>query len=710
MLNIFNYNLSINLNPYLLILLAIIAIGYAVYIYKHTIPQTSQLLKIVLISARSIVLVLLLMLIFEPVLTVTNTEEHKPIIPIFIDNSSSIINDDPSFQNKIKNLVEDIPSTENLEYEFYFFSGDVAKVGKDSVKMLSNNGALTNFQNIFEKLKSDERYLTSAVIVSDGIINDGSSSIYEAEELKFPVYTIGVGDTTKVTDVYINNILNNRFIYKETPTVVAAEISNQNLTGEEVTVSFKENNRIINTQKIFLSESGINRVVFDYIPPAEGRQKLTIEVSRASGETNFDNNLRSTFIDVLENKLNILVIGGAPSADFSAVYQSLKSVDEYNPNKYLQINSNEFLGENFEQKLDSAQVLVFVGFPFENTPDELIQKVKSKILEKNLPYFYLLGSNVASINLNSINELLPFTQTITFEEVFLAQPNFIDKNSSLITSEKNGKLNPDNLPPVAYPNKGFRVKPGSRTIATAKVNNITTEFPMIITNNQAGRRSIAFIGGNVWRWKIDSEINDGNFFDQLLYNSIQWLRVSDRQKKFFVETSKQIYAAGEQVTFIAELYDDKLEPVNEGDISIKISGGGNDYSLKLINTEPGIYTGSINIPQQGDFNYSAEAKLNEVTTAEYEGKFNIGEVDLEKLQTVMNENYLKMLASLTGGTYNYIDESDEVFRKIETLNHNKIKETISSVTYDPLSLESILLILILLLSAEWFIRKKEGML
>lgn len=710
MLNIFNYNLSINLNPYLLILLAIIAIGYAVYIYKHTIPQTSQLLKIVLISARSIVLVLLLMLIFEPVLTVTNTEEHKPIIPIFIDNSSSIINDDPSFQNKIKNLVEDIPSTENLEYEFYFFSGDVAKVGKDSVKMLSNNGALTNFQNIFEKLKSDERYLTSAVIVSDGIINDGSSSIYEAEELKFPVYTIGVGDTTKVTDVYINNILNNRFIYKETPTVVAAEISNQNLTGEEVTVSFKENNRIINSQKITLSESGINRVVFDYIPPAEGRQKLTIEVSRASGETNFDNNLRSTFIDVLENKLNILVIGGAPSADFSAVYQSLKSVDEYNPNKYLQINSNEFLGENFEQKLDSAQVLVFVGFPFENTPDELIQKVKSKILEKNLPYFYLLGSNVASINLNSINELLPFTQTITFEEVFLAQPNFIDKNSSLITSEKNGKLNPDNLPPVAYPNKGFRVKPGSRTIATAKVNNITTEFPMIITNNQAGRRSIAFIGGNVWRWKIDSEINDGNFFDQLLYNSIQWLRVSDRQKKFFVETSKQIYAAGEQVTFIAELYDDKLEPVNEGDISIKISGGGNDYSLKLINTEPGIYTGSINIPQQGDFNYSAEAKLNEVTTAEYEGKFNIGEVDLEKLQTVMNENYLKMLASLTGGTYNYIDESDEVFRKIETLNHNKIKETISSVTYDPLSLESILLILILLLSAEWFIRKKEGML
>lgn len=450
--------------------------------------------------------------------------------------------------------------------------------------------------------------------------------------------------------------------------------------------------------------------MFDYLPVAEGKQKLSIEVSRASRETNFENNLRSTFIDVLENKLNILVIGGAPSADFSAVYQSLSSVDEYNPNKYLQISSNQFLGENFEQKLDSAQVLVLVGFPFENTPDELIQKVKSKILETNLPYFYLLGSNAESINLNIINELLPFTQTRTFEEVFFAQPNFIDKNSSLITSEKNGKLNPDNLPPVAYPNKGFRVKPGSRTIATAKVNNISTEFPMIITNNQAGRRSITFIAGNVWRWRIDSNNQTANFFDQLLYNSIQWLRVSDRQKKFFVETSKQIYAAGEQVTFIAELYDDKLEPVDDGEISITITGGGNEYSLRLTNTEPGIYTGSINIPQQGDFSFLATAKLNESTIGNYDGRFNIGEVNLEKLQTVMNENYLKMLASLTGGTYNYIDESDEVFQKIETLNRNKIKESASSVAYDPLSLEVILLLLILLLSVEWFIRKKEGML
>lgn len=710
MLNIFNYNLSINLNPYLLVLFAVLVTLYVIYIYKYTIPQTSRVLRIVLITVRSLVLILLLILIFEPTLTVTNTEENKPIVPIFIDNSSSIVNIDSSFQNKIQILTENVPTSNSINFEFYYFDGKVNKISQDSVSLLKNDGALTNFQNIFNKLKNDDRYLTSAVIISDGIINDGSSSIYEAEELNFPVHTIGIGDTTKVTDVYISSILNNRFIYKETSTVVAAEISNQNLAGEEVTVSFKENNQVVTSQKIELSESGINRVVFDYLPLKEGKQKLSIEVSRTTGESNYDNNLRSTFIDVLENKLNILVVGGAPSADFSAIFQSLSSIDEYNPNKYLQVNSDDFLGNDFQQKLDSAQVLILINFPFRNTPNELIQKIASKISDENTPYFNFIGSDFESLNLNPINNLLPFTQSNRFNEVYLAQPNFTDQNTSLLKDKNNKQLQTKNLPPISYPNRGFKVKPGSKIIVKSKVNNISTEFPMMISDSQTGRRSITLIGSNIWRWRIEPDSQNENFFDQLLYNSIQWLRVSDRQRKFFVETSKPIYAAGEQVQFTAELYDDKLEPIADGEITVKINGSGDSYSLKLSNDEPGIYTGSINIPQRGDYNYSAIAQLNGVTTNSYNGKFNIGEVDLEKLQTVMNENYLKMLASLTGGMYNYIDNSDEVFQNIETLNRNKVKETTSSITYDPLSLETILVILILLLSIEWFIRKKEGML
>lgn len=710
MLNIFNYSLSINLNPYLLVLFAVFAILYVVYIYKYTIPQTSKLLRVVLITIRSVVLILLLVLIFEPTLKVEDTQKNKPVVPVFIDNSSSVINTDSTTLALIQNSIESIPVSDEIDYQYYSFDGSIQKSTQDSIRFLKNDGALTNFQNIFDKLKDDDGYVTSAVIVSDGIINDGSSSIYEAEELNIPIYTIGVGDTSKVTDVYVSSILNNRFIYKETPTVVAAEISNQNLAGESVIISFKENNKLINSKEIELSQSGINRVVFDYLPLQSGKQKLSIEVNRLNDETNYENNIRSTFIDVLENKLNILVIGGAPSADFSAVYQSLSLVDEYNPNKYLQINSNDFLGDEFQQKLDSAQVLVLINFPYGNTPNDVIQRVLAKISNNNIPFLNLIGSNLESLNLNSINQLLPFTETRRFDEIYLAQPNFTDQNSSLLRDESNNLLQPDNLPPIAFPNRGFRIKPGNNIIATAKVNNVSTEFPMMITSNQANTRSITIIGSNIWKWRVDSDASNVNFFDQLMYNTIQWLRVSNRQRKFFVETSKEIYTAGEQVQFTAQLYDDKLEPIDDGEISIDIEGNSDSYSLKLSNSEPGIYTGSLNLPKQGDYSYSATADVDGIKQNTYSGKFNIGEVDLEKLQTVMNKNYLEMLASLSGGSYNYIDKSDEIFKQIETSNLDKVKQTVSSVTYDPLSLETILILLILLLSAEWFIRKKEGML
>lgn len=710
MLNIFNYQVSLNLNPYLILLFIVIAALYLFYVYKYTIPQTSKLLRVILISTRTIILTLLFILIFDPKLTVFSTDEKKPVVPVFIDNSSSVIYHDAAVKNRITQLVESVSSSDEVDFEFYFFDADSRKISRDSIKFLNYDGGITNFERVFNRLKYDERYITSAVIFSDGIINDGSSSLYQIEGINFPLYTIGIGDTTITTDAFVKNILTNRFIYKETTTVIASEIANQNLSDEEATVSLKENNKLVETKQIKLSGSGINRVAFDYLPMEAGKQNLSIEINKLSGETNFENNIRSKIIEVIENKLDILLIGGAPSADFSAVYQSLKSIDEFNVSKYLQVNQTEFIGDNFNEKLDSAEVIVLVNFPFANTPSDLVLQIKFKIEKNNTPFFNLVGADLQTLNLSSLQELLPFILSRNINEIYLAQPIFSDQYSRLIIGEDTRQLRNFELPPAAYPNIGFQIKPGVQVIATAKVNNVTTELPMILSQNNPMYRSITLIGSNVWRWRVTSEKEDYNFFDQLLYNSIQWLRVSDNQRKFFVETSKDIYAVGESIEFIGEIYDDKLAPIRDANIIVEIESSENSFTLKLSHEDNGIYKGQINIPNKGNYSFNAISEINGIKTKTYNGKFNIGQIDLEKLQTVMQKNYLEMIASLTGGAYYYIDNSSDAIRDIETLNRNKIKRTVLSTTYDPLSFEFILLIIILLLTIEWFIRKKEGML
>lgn len=710
MLNIFNYQVSLNLNPYLILLYIAVASLYVVYIYKYTIPQTSKLYRVILISIRTIILTLLFILLFEPRLTVFDTEEQKPIIPIFIDNSSSILYHDVSVKEKINELIANAPTSKEVDFEYFFFDAEPKKVSLDSVINLSFEGGLTNFEKVFNKLRTDERYITSAMILSDGIVNDGSSSIYQVEELNFPIYTIGIGDTTKTTDTYVKNILNNRFIYKETPTVIAAEISNQNLEDENAVVLFKENNRVIESKQIKLNSSGINRVTFDYYPEEAGKQLITVEINRLENETNIENNVQSKYIDVIENKLNLLVIGGSPSADFSAVYQSLNAIDEFSVSKYLQISPTEFTGDNLTQKLDSAEVIVLVDFPYNNTPTNIIQQVKESIEKNNTPFFNLIGSDIQLLNLSQVQELLPFTQSGKYNELYLAQPSFSEQYSSMILGDELRRFNNFELPPVAYPNVGFRVKPGSQVIAAARINNISTDFPMIVSQNTPVYKSITLIGSNVWRWRITSETREINFFDQLIYNFIQWLRVADNQRKFFVETSKEIYAVGETIEFIGEIYDDKLESIRDASIIVDINNSGNSFSLKLEHENNGIYKGELNIPYKGDYSFKAEAEIGGIKSKTYNGKFNIGQLDLEKFETVMQENYLEMIASLTGGAYYYIDNSFDMLRDIETINRNKIKRTTLSSTYDPLSFEALLLIIILLLTLEWFIRKKEGML
>ncbi|MDZ7765347.1 MAG: hypothetical protein U5K00_13115 [Melioribacteraceae bacterium] len=470
------------------------------YIYKYTIPQTTKIKKGLLIFARTFALFLILALIFDPTLTKTSEDEQRATVPVFIDNSTSI--KDKADSAKIFELLQSLRASENTNYQFFTFGVRVDQLKEDNFDLIKLNEPVTNFENIFSQLRETGDFVSAAVIISDGIINDGSSSIYQSENIKFPVYTIGIGDTTKVSDVFISSILNNRFLYKDSETLIAAEISNQNLSNENVTVSLAENNRILESKNIELSESGINRVVFNYTPKEAGRQKLTVRVNQLESEVNTENNLRSKFVEVMENKLNILVLSGAPSADVSAVLQTINEFEEYNVLKFIEINDEKTFGENLSTKLDSAQIIVMISFPLNSTSQNHIDQVASRINNDNIPTFYLSGNYLEELNVEPISGLLPFVPTKSFNEVYRAQPKIISQTSGILTSEGIDRFNSSDLPPILYANKSYSVKPGAEILATANVNNVETQLPLIISTSRSGVRNISVLAGNIWRWKM----------------------------------------------------------------------------------------------------------------------------------------------------------------------------------------------------------------
>ena len=293
-----NINIALSFNP-LFIVAGILLLGiFTLFIYKYTIPQVSIFFKSILIALRVLALILILIIIFEPIITANYEETEEPKTYLFIDNSRSIVNKDSLKRaNEIKQIISEIGSSVNNDLKFYSFSKQIDSLKEDKVEQINFSGGLTNLSSIINFLNKKDENIASAIVISDGIITDGSNPVYEAEKLAFPMFVIGVGDSVAGNDISINKVLYNEYIYAEKSTVISANILNTGFEGKTISVRLLEDNNLIEQKNVELNNSGINKVEFNYTPPTSGDKRLRIETSRVTGEFNFENNRNIFFIN-----------------------------------------------------------------------------------------------------------------------------------------------------------------------------------------------------------------------------------------------------------------------------------------------------------------------------------------------------------------------------------------------------------------------------
>jgi hypothetical protein len=128
------------------------------------------------------------------------------------------------------------------------------------------------------------------------------------------------------------------------------------------------------------------------------------------------------------------------------------------------------------------------------------------------------------------------------------------------------------------------------------------------------------------------------------------------------------------------------------------------------NVGPGLYEGSININETGDYSFSAEAITDSRILGKDNGSFNIGGIDVEMINPVMNYPLLNLLANETGGEYYFPDDYSQLLNRLKELKINSSKEKVVTSEINLWSNTWMLMIAILLFSLEWFIRKRNGML
>ena len=85
--------------------------------------------------------------------------------------------------------------------------------------------------------------------------------------------------------------------------------------------------------------------MFTYIPKTAGEKKLTVAISKLKGEFTSANNRNVFYINVLSNKVRVLVIAGSPSPDLTFIKNALRKDDSFTVNSLTQLSKDKFAEE-----------------------------------------------------------------------------------------------------------------------------------------------------------------------------------------------------------------------------------------------------------------------------------------------------------------------------------------------------------------------------
>ena len=236
--------------------------------------------------------------------------------------------------------------------------------------------------------------------------------------------------------------------------------------------------------------------------------------------------------------------------------------------------------------------------------------MSNKLENRNTPFFLLLSGEVDLNKLNRISSLLPFTVQMIDKNYLQVQPDIQLSELSNPVLQNNLISDWNNLPPISQPIVALTLKPESKLLAKVRINNQPRNNPLIVSRSFGSKRSLAVIGKDIWKWKLQTATKDLTLFDNFIFSSARWLNAPDDQKKVRIKTSKKIYSSDELVEFSAQVYDESFNPVNDAEVKLQINTRDFKEELNLTSVGGGLYEGSFSSIKNGDYVFNGTATIN----------------------------------------------------------------------------------------------------
>lgn len=671
-------------------------------------------------ALRTVALALILFLLFEPVLQKESEQISEPAVAVLVDGSESmswadsvVTEGNQTIASKLEQLNA---SLSGLNVRFFTFGADLSPL--DSLESLSLNKGRTDIgkalRSVQEAFQDDP--LKSVILVSDGLYNAGANPIHVSERYPVPIFSLAHGDSTLRKDIRIVGVATNELVYAGSEVPVLVRIRNDGFPNQSLTVSLSDSNGEIDSADLAMPVSGAESEV-ELTFPAEmvGRNNLRIAVSRLDEEATFRNNVHSTSVLVLDQKKRVLLLAGTPSPDVASIARLMLEDETTELVQRTGANNGSFYQGELPSDLSEFDLIISVGFPGPSTTGASSAFVASAV-QDGVPFFFMLDRKTDFSALKrDFGAFLPFSPASI-------RTGFIDGSMSetaLATSHaifdiggQNSVTNWDRLPPLSINDSRWVPAPAATILATSQIRGVSLDDPVFGVTRTASSRSAALLAHGFWKWNNAPEDlqKESDIFKGIFTNTIQWLLATDDNRLVRVQPAESEYAEGESIIFGGEVYDETLRPVSDAALSIQLTApDGQLYPFEMASLGNGRYSWDIGGLPSGAYSYSATAVRNDVEIGTDEGAFTVGTRTLEFRNTRADFALMSQIAERSGGKLLSSNDLDQLRSLIQA---QPGFESVATTILSQIRLWQklpFLLIILCLLTLEWFFRKRSGM-
>ena len=577
------------------------------------------------------------------------------------------------------------------------------------------------------------------VLVTDGINTDGPSledTAVTARRRGVPLLIVGLGDDKPVRDLKLSDLLVDEVVFAGDVVQFDAKLTGNGFAGRKVQVRLQREDdaRVLaETEVAVAADDQPQTVRIPYRPGEEGRFRYVVEVDPLEGEIQTDNNRLERTIEVRNQQIRVLLVEASPSFEFRYLSNTLTRDEGIKLDTVLQEADPEHVEDD---------ATAIGGFPVSR--DELFAydviilsdvnpDLLSTAMMENLAAFVDQPGKGGSLVLMAgprymplsyrgtpLARLLPFRlDTVrypnpgqTLYEGFAVAPSELGLTSPAMqlgdTPSETAEIWA-HLPPLYWLMEVAEPKPGARVLAVAsdRFASDGRALPVVLMQYVGAGKVLFHATDETWRWRW--RVGDA-YFARYWVQMIRYLSrsiLSGVDRSAVLSSDRREYRYGESARLRLRFDDARLAPAEDDGAIVVVEHEGHQtrrIQLHRDTVARGVFEGVLSKPSVGDYHAWVAVPPIEGKTPAVD--FSVAAPPGELQRVAMDAAGLRRTAKSTGGSFYTFQDGDRLLGDLPKGRHVPIE------SLPPIPLWNawpMVLLVLVLLTTEWLLRKREGM-